>query len=86
MPRKRSKRPAATSAAPVESIANSELIEPAGEILIIASKMKEAVRALGCLSHADLLEAVSEEVYEMLEVAAMRAKANKRTTIRPSDL
>lgn len=54
--------------------------------VIVASKMKDAVHALGLLAHADLLEALSAEVYAMLEVAAERAKANGRTTIRPCDL
>lgn len=60
--------------------------KPENEVLIVASKLKEAVHAQGCLTHADLLEAVSDLVYEKLARAAERAKANGRTTIRPCDI
>lgn len=63
-----------------------KLSEPENEILIIASKMKEVVHALECLSSGDLLDAVSDAVREMLRKAAARAKENGRTTIRPCDL
>jgi histone H3/H4 len=56
------------------------------ETLIIASKMKETVRAIGCMSSADLLEALSEKVHDLLREAAARAKSNGRSTIKPHDL
>ena len=57
-----------------------------GEILVVGSKIKEAVKAGGCQSSGDLVEAVSNKVHEMLEAAIARAKANNRATVRPYDL
>lgn len=59
---------------------------PEKEVLIIASKVKEAVKASGCQTSGDLVQAISDKVYQMLEVAVERAKANGRATVRPYDL
>jgi hypothetical protein len=56
------------------------------EILVVGSKMKEVVKAAGCMSSADLIEALSAKVHEILANAAVRAKDNNRATIRPYDL
>ena len=58
----------------------------AGEILIVGSKMKDVVKAAGCMSSGDLIEAVSNKVHEMLASATARAKGNGRSTVRPYDL
>ncbi len=57
-----------------------------GEILVVGSKMKDVVKAAGCMSSGDLIEAVSNKVHEMLEQATARAKGNGRSTVRPYDL
>jgi hypothetical protein len=57
-----------------------------GEILIVGSKMKDVVKAAGCMSSGDLIEAVSNKVHEMLASATARAKGNGRSTVRPYDL
>jgi hypothetical protein len=56
------------------------------EILIVGSKMKDVVKAAGCMSSGDLISALSEKVHEMLASAAARAKDNGRSTVRPYDL
>jgi hypothetical protein len=44
------------------------------------------VKAAGCMSSGDLIEAVSNKVHEMLASATARAKGNGRSTVRPYDL
>ena len=56
------------------------------EILIVGSKMKDVVKAAGCMSSGDLIEALSAKVHEMLTSATERAKGNGRSTVRPYDL
>ena len=56
------------------------------EILVVGSKMKDVVKAAGCMSSGDLIEAVSNHVHSMLAAAAARAKDNGRSTVRPYDL
>jgi hypothetical protein len=56
------------------------------EILIVGSKMKDVVKAAGCMSSGDLIEALSAKVHEILTSATARAKGNGRSTVRPYDL
>ena len=56
------------------------------EILVVGTKMKDVVKAAGCMSSAELLEAVSDRVHALLIAAAERAKQNGRSTVRPYDL
>lgn len=56
------------------------------EILIVGSKMKDVVKAAGCMSSGELIQAVSDKVHAMLADAAARAKGNGRSTVRPYDL
>ncbi len=55
-------------------------------ILVVGSKMKDVVKAAGCMSSADLVEALSARVHTMLVDAAARATGNRRSIIRPYDL
>lgn len=56
------------------------------EVLVIASKIKDVVKAAGLQSSGDLVDGVSARVHEMLTAAVQRAKANGRATVRPYDL
>ena len=56
------------------------------EILVVGTKVKDVVRNAGCMSSAELLEAVSLKVHDILLAAAERAKQNGRSTVRPYDL
>ena len=56
------------------------------EPLIVASKMKAYIRGQGMMSSSEAVEAISEHVYNMLDAAIARAKANRRSTVRAQDL
>jgi hypothetical protein len=56
------------------------------EMLVVGSKVKELVRSKGLMAAGDLLEAVSNCVAGMIDKAAERVTANKRSTMRPHDL
>jgi DNA-binding protein HU-beta len=56
------------------------------EAVVIASKLKEAVKKHDVRMASDFVHAVSEQVHDIVEKAAKRAKANRRSTVRPDDL
>jgi len=56
------------------------------EVLVVGTKMKDVVKAAGCQSSGDLIEAVSQHVHDLLKSAVERAKSNGRATVRPYDL
>lgn len=56
------------------------------EILVVGSKIKEAVKKGGCNTAGDLVEGLSKEVDAMLKKAIERAKANGRKTVRAADV
>ena len=56
------------------------------ESLVVTSKVKDFIKSKKCMTSGDLPEALSNELYEVLERAVKRCKANKRSTVRPQDL
>lgn len=56
------------------------------ESLIVASKVKAYIKSKKMMTSSDALAALSEKVYCLLDSAAARTKANRRTTIKPQDL
>ncbi len=56
------------------------------EPLVVASKMKAYIRSKGMMSSSEAVGAVSEVVYNLLDAAIARAKANRRSTVRAQDL
>jgi len=56
------------------------------DTLVVGSKCKEFVRSKDLMAAGDLIDAISDKVYAMLEAAAARVTANKRSTMRPHDL
>jgi hypothetical protein len=56
------------------------------EPLVVASKMKAYIRGKGMMSSSEAVEAISEVVYNVLDAAIARAKANRRSTVRAQDL
>lgn len=56
------------------------------DILIVSSKVKNYMKEKGVKSSGDLVEAVSKKVYDLLDAAVVRARENKRSTVRPYDL
>jgi histone H3/H4 len=57
-----------------------------GGNLVVASKVKDAIRSAGCRASGDLVDAVSAKVNSILKDALARCKANSRGTVRPQDL
>ena len=58
----------------------------AKENLLVKAKVKDYVKEEGLMSSSDLVEAINECVYECLDRAAERAKANGRKTVQPRDV
>lgn len=56
-----------------------------GDVLVVTSKVKEAIKAEGCNTASDAVEAISAKVNAMVKEAAERAKANGRKTVRGVD-
>ena len=55
------------------------------EVLVVASKVKEAIKAEGCNTAGDAVDAISAKVSWMIKEAAKRAKENGRKTVRGVD-
>lgn len=56
------------------------------ELIVVSVRVRETLHSVDCMASADLVDAISNKVYEMLETAIERAKKNGRTTVRPHDL
>ena len=54
--------------------------------LIVASKIKAYIKSKQMMTASDSLDAINEKVYCMLDCAAERTKANRRSTVKPQDL
>jgi histone H3/H4 len=55
------------------------------EIVIVASKMKDAIRGAGCNVAGDAIEHLNERVHTMIQNAVKRAQENGRKTVRGYD-
>ncbi|MBX9766707.1 MAG: hypothetical protein K2X47_05500 [Bdellovibrionales bacterium] len=55
------------------------------EPLVIASKCKALLKKAGCNTAGDAFDTLNQHLYEALEKAAKRAKANGRKTVRGYD-
>ncbi|MEX1177839.1 MAG: hypothetical protein WEB09_05210 [Nitriliruptor sp.] len=58
----------------------------AGGNVVVASKIREAVKAQDVRMSSEFVDAVNQHVNELIAKAAERAKDNKRGTVRPGDL
>jgi len=56
------------------------------ESLIVASKVKAYVKSKKMMTSSESLGVISDAVYRMLDAAIDRAKANRRSTVKPQDL
>ena len=56
------------------------------ESLIVASKVKAYIKSKKMMTSSELLGALSDAVYCMLDSAAARTKANRRSTVKAQDL
>jgi hypothetical protein len=56
------------------------------ESLVVASKVKAYIKSKGMMTSSDAIGAISDKVYCILDKAADRTKANRRSTVKPQDL
>ena len=56
------------------------------EVLVVTSKVKEYIKSLGLQSSGEVVPALSDKIYDMLDESAERTKNNNRATVRPHDL
>lgn len=56
------------------------------ESLIVSSKVKAYIKSKKMMTSSDALEAVSDNVYTMLDAAIARTQANRRSTVKAQDL
>jgi len=56
------------------------------ESLIVASKVKAYIKSKKMMTSSETLEPISDKVYDMLDAAIARTKANRRSTVKPQDL
>lgn len=56
-----------------------------GEVIVVQSKFKEALKAHGVNVAADALEGANAILHWYLDQAAQRAKSNGRKTVRAHD-
>ena len=56
------------------------------ESLVVASKVKAYIKSKKMMTSSDALQAISDKVYDILDAAVARTKANRRSTVKPQDL
>ena len=56
------------------------------ESLIVTSKIKAYIKSKKMMTSSDSLAALSDAVYDILDAAVVRTKANRRSTVKPQDL
>lgn len=56
------------------------------DVLVVGSKVKAYIKSKKMMCSGDLISGLSSCVYECIDSALERTKANKRSTIRPHDL
>ena len=56
------------------------------ESLVVASKVKAYIKSKKMMTSSDALGALNCQVYDLLDAAIARTKANKRSTVKPQDL
>jgi len=56
-----------------------------GDVLIVASKVKELVKNAGCNTGGGFVAALSKSVEDMVNRAVERAKGNGRKTVQAKD-
>ena len=54
--------------------------------LVVGSKVKEAIKANGCHTSGELMDALDAKVSALINEACKRTQGNKRTTVKAQDL
>lgn len=56
------------------------------EVLVVASKVKAYIKGKGMMTSSETIGALNDRIYAMLDEAAGRTEANRRSTVKPQDL
>jgi histone H3/H4 len=56
------------------------------EILVVQSKVRDLIKAEGCATSQDAIDALSKEIERMVKKAVERAKENSRKTVQGKDV
>ncbi len=56
-----------------------------GEMLLVGSKVKAAIKSHGCNTAGDAVEGLNQWVHWLVDQASARASANGRKTVRAHD-
>ena len=56
------------------------------EVLVVASKVKAYIKGKKMMTSSDAITTLSDKVCAILDDGVARAKANRRSTIKPQDL
>ena len=83
MAKKKAKKKVTKKKAAKKKVAKKKVVK---ESLVVASKVKAYVKSKGLMTASDSLEAISDKIYAMLDEAATRTTANRRSTLKPQDL
>ena len=54
--------------------------------LVVGSKVREVIKSKGCMMSGELIGALNCKMACILNAAAERCKANRRSTVKPQDL
>jgi hypothetical protein len=56
------------------------------DMLLVSSKVKAYIKSKNFMTSGDALDALNEKVYRLIDEALARTEANKRQTLKPTDL
>jgi histone H3/H4 len=56
------------------------------EILVVQSKIRDMIKADGCATSQEAVEALSKEIERVVKRAVERAKENGRKTVKGQDI
>lgn len=55
------------------------------DMVVVASKVRGYLKDKGVKMSGELPEAINKKILQLLDSAAERARANKRSTVKPQD-
>ena len=58
----------------------------AKEVLVVASKVRAAIKDKGCMMSSELICALNDKVYALIDDAVARTQANRRSTVKAQDV
>ena len=56
------------------------------EVLVVASKVRAAIKEKGCMMSSELIGALNCKVYALIDDAVARTQANRRSTVKAQDV